>query len=98
MDWERDDHTRTCVEVYYNDRGLEWDDSGQSAMPKDIYNAPYARKGGILRGLGFEPGGSWNGKQYIRKNEPVYGFFEHIGTLPSVVVSVISAEEAFVSI
>ena len=82
MDWERDDHTRTCVEIYYNDRGLEWDDSGQSAMPKDIYNAPYARKGGILRALGFEgrrPGGSWLGKQYIRKNEPVHGFFDHIG-------------------
>ena len=86
MDWERDDHTRTCVEVYYNDRGLEWDDSGQSAMPKDIYNAPYARKGGILRGLGFEPGGSWNGKQHIRKNEPVYGFFLHIGTLPNTMI------------
>ena len=56
MDWERDDHTRTCVEVYYNDRGLEWDDSGQSAMPKDIYNAPYARKGAILRALGWERG------------------------------------------
>ena len=86
MDWERDDHTRTCVEVYYNDRGLEWDDSGQSAMPKDIYNAPYARKGGILRALGFEPGGSWLGKQYIRKNEPVHGFFLHIGTLPNTMI------------
>ena len=75
---------RTLADVYYAERGLEGGDSGQSAMPKDIYNAPYARKGGILRALGFEPGGSWNGKQYIRKNEPVYGFFEHIGTLPSV--------------
>ena len=56
MDWERDDHTRTCVEVYYNDRGLEWDDSGQLAMPKDIYNAPYARKGAILRALGWDTG------------------------------------------
>jgi len=47
---------RTLADVYYDERGLEGDDSGQSAMPKDIYNAPYARKGAILRALGWEPG------------------------------------------
>ena len=46
----------SCAEVHYDERGLEGDDSGQSAMPKDIYNAPYARKGAILRALGWEPG------------------------------------------
>ena len=77
MDWERDDHTRTCVEVYYNDRGLEWDDSGQSAMPKDIYNAPYARKGAILRALGWDTG-VW-GK---RGMETPYCIFKPVGLHP----------------
>ena len=46
---------KTLAEVYYDHHGLEGDDSGQSAMPKDIYNAPYARKEAILRALGWEP-------------------------------------------
>ena len=70
--WERDGHPRTLVEVYYDDRGLEGDDSGQSAMPKDIYNAPYARKGAILRALGWEPGWLRLGK--IDKEGAIYAF------------------------
>lgn len=80
MSGNGDGPPRTCVEVYYNDRGLEGDDSGQSAMPKDIYNAPYARKGGILRALGWEPG--WEGAI----GKALYGFFWHIGTLPNTMI------------
>ena len=56
MSGNGDGPPRTLADVYYDERGLEGDDSGQSAMPKDIYNAPYARKGAILRALGWEPG------------------------------------------
>lgn len=58
MSGNGDGPPKTLAEVYYNEHGLEGDDSGQSAMPKDIYNAPYARKGAILRALGWEP--RWN--------------------------------------
>ena len=35
------------------DTGIEGNDAGQSSMPEDIYNAPYARKMAILRALGW---------------------------------------------
>ena len=56
MSGNGDGPPRTLADVYYAERGLEGGDSGQSAMPKDIYNAPYARKGAILRALGWETG------------------------------------------
>ena len=68
---------RTCVEVYYNDRGLEGDDSGQSAMPKDIYNAPYARKGAILRALG------WDGRLGRLDMETPYCLFNPVHLYPN---------------
>lgn len=39
------------------DTGIEGNDVGQSSMPEDIYNAPYARKMAILRALGWRPDG-----------------------------------------
>ena len=65
--------TYSCAEVHYDERGLEGDDSGQSAMPKDIYNAPYARKGAILRALGWEPG--WLSLGKIDTGKAPYCFF-----------------------
>ena len=77
MSGNGDGPPRTLAEVHYDERGLEGDDSGQLAMPKDIYNAPYARKGAILRALGWDTG-VW-GK---RGMETPYCIFKPVGLLP----------------
>lgn len=69
MSGNGDGPSKTLAEVWYDDHGLEGDDSGQSAMPKDIYNAPYARKGAILRALGWEP--RWVFLEKDRGNAPL---------------------------
>jgi hypothetical protein len=56
MDQDGEDGPKPTAMIIYDlgyDPKIEGNEAGQSSMPEDIYNAPYARKMAILRALGW---------------------------------------------
>ena len=53
---DQDGDLKPTARIIYDlgyDPKIEGNEAGQSSMPEDIYNAPYARKMAILRALGW---------------------------------------------